>query len=155
MTPCIKMLKKAKVTYTIQQYQHDTTCESYGEEAAQKLGVIQERVFKTLVVQSEDTLFVAVVPVSSKLSLKELAKVVGVKKIAMADAKIVEKSTGYVLGGVSPFGQKKRLVTVVDKSALEYETIFVSAGKRGLDVEISPQIFPKLIPCRFEEIENS
>ena len=154
MTPCIKMLKKAKVTYTIQQYQHDTTCESYGEEAAQKLGVIQERVFKTLVVQSEDTLFVAVVPVSSKLSLKELAKVVGVKKIAMADAKIVEKSTGYVLGGVSPFGQKKRLVTVVDKSALEYETIFVSAGKRGLDVEISPQIFQELLSSKFEEISN-
>ena len=155
MTPCIKMLKKAKVTYTIQQYQHDTTCESYGEEAAQKLGVIQERVFKTLVVQSEDTLFVAVVPVSSKLSLKELAKVVGVKKIAMADAKIVEKSTGYVLGGVSPFGQKKRLVTVVDKSALEYETIFVSAGKRGLDVEINPQVLHQLLLCKFEEISTS
>lgn len=155
MTPCIKMLKKAKVTYTIQQYQHDTTCESYGEEAAQKLGVIQERVFKTLVVQSEDTLFVAVVPVSSKLSLKELAKVVGVKKIAMADAKIVEKSTGYVLGGVSPFGQKKRLVTVVDKSALEYETIFVSAGKRGLDVEISPQVLQTLLSSKFEGISTS
>jgi len=155
MTPCVKMLKKAKVTYTIHQYQHDTTCESYGEEAAQKLGVIQERVFKTLVVQSEDTLFVAVVPVSSKLSLKELAKVVGVKKIAMADAKIVEKSTGYVLGGVSPFGQKKRLVTVVDKSALEYETIFVSAGKRGLDVEINPQVLHQLLLCKFEEISTS
>ena len=152
MTPCIKMLKKAKVTYTIHQYQHDTTCESYGEEAAQKLGVIQERVFKTLVVQSEDTLFVGVVPVSSKLSLKEFAKVLGVKKVMMADAKIVEKSTGYVLGGVSPFGQKKRLVTIVDKSALEYETIFVSAGKRGLDVEISPQIFQELLSSKFKEI---
>ena len=152
MTPCVKMLKKAKVTYTIHQYQHDITCESYGEEAAQKLGVIQERVFKTLVVQSEDTLFVGVVPVSSKLSLKELAKVLGVKKVVMADAKIVEKSTGYVLGGVSPFGQKKRLVTIVDKSALDYETIFVSAGKRGLDVEISPQIFQELLSSKFKEI---
>ncbi len=155
MTACIKMLKKAKVTYNIHQYLHDNTCESYGEEAALKLGVVQERVFKTLVVQSEDALFVGVVPVSSKLSLKGLAKVLGVKKVVMADAKDVEKSTGYVLGGVSPFGQKKCLVTIVDKSALNYDMIFVSAGKRGLDVEINPQVFPKLLSSKFEEIANS
>jgi len=152
MTPCTKILKKAKVNFIIHEYKHDPQCESYGDEAAAKLGVIKQRVFKTLVVKSENSLFVAIVPVSSKLSLKELAKVLGVKKIAMADTKIVEKSTGYVLGGVSPFGQKKRLVTVIDKSVLNYDTIFVSAGKRGLEVEINPLIFSKFLSCKFEEI---
>lgn len=153
MTPCIQLLKKTKTDYTLHQYEHDSSCNSYGEEAAQKLGVMQERVFKTLVVLSDKNEFVVgIVPVSSKLSMKSIAKAVGAKKVAMADAHDVEKITGYVLGGVSPLGQKKRLKTVIDESAKEFETIFVSAGKRGLDVELCAKDLKSLLNAKFEKI---
>lgn len=135
------------------KYEHDDTCTSYGEEAAQKLGVEHNRVFKTLVIVSESTEFiVAIVPVSAKLSLKAAAKAIGAKKTAMADAKDVEKVTGYILGGVSPLGQKKRLKTLIDSSANWYNTIFVSAGKRGLEAELSPKDLQELLDAKFEEI---
>jgi Cys-tRNA(Pro)/Cys-tRNA(Cys) deacylase len=154
MTPCIRLLKTNKTPFTLHQYEHDSTCSSYGEEAAQKLGVVPQRVFKTLVVQSDaKEFFVGIVPVTSQLSLKAMAKVTGAKKIAMADAKDVEKITGYVLGGVSPLGQKKRLKSVIDATALEYESIFVSAGKRGLEVELAPQDLQKLLDAKPEEIK--
>ena len=153
MTPCIRLLKKTKTAYALHQYEHDSTCNSYGEEAAQKLGVIQERVFKTLVALSDKNEFVVgIVPVSAKLSMKSLAKAVGAKKVAMADAHDVEKITGYVLGGVSPLGQKKRLRTVIDESSKNYETIFVSAGKRGLEVELSAKDLQSLLDAKFENI---
>jgi len=120
MTPCIKLLKKTKTTYKIHQYEHDSSCSSYGEEASLKLGVVPQRVFKTLVVQSDTKdFFVGIVPVTSQLSLKAVAKVMSAKKVAMADAHDVEKITGYVLGGVSPLGQKKRLKTILESCLKE------------------------------------
>jgi Cys-tRNA(Pro)/Cys-tRNA(Cys) deacylase len=145
MTPAIKLLKKQKVPHTIHEYKHDSSVHSYGEEAAQKMGVDPKRVFKTLVVQSDKMMAVGIVPVSSTLNLKSMAKALGVKKVAMADPKNVENTTGYILGGVSPLGQKKRLKTLIDESAFEYESIFVSAGKRGLEVEVDPKDLEKLL----------
>ena len=145
MTPAIKLLKKQKIPHTIHEYKHDSNAHSYGEEAAQKMGVDPKRVFKTLVVQSDKMMAVGIVPVTSTLNLKSMAKAQGVKKVAMADPKNVENTTGYILGGVSPLGQKKRLKTVIDESAFEFESIFVSAGKRGLEVEVDPKDLEKLL----------
>lgn len=153
MTPCVKLLKKTKKVYKVHQYEHENSFTSYGKEAAYKLETAQEQVFKTLVVITDiQELCVGIVPVSCKLSLKTMAKVLGVKKVSMADAKDVEKTTGYVLGGVSPLGQKKRLKTVIDVSATKFDTIFVSAGKRGLEVELSPTILQELLSAKFEFI---
>ncbi|QGY40315.1 Cys-tRNA(Pro) deacylase [Pseudodesulfovibrio cashew] len=145
MTPAIKAAKKAKIDFTVREYEHDPAAESYGVEAAEKLGVAPVRVFKTLVADcGGNRLAVAVVPVMQRLDLKLLAKAVGVKKAAMAEVKTVERVTGYVVGGVSPLGQKKRLDTVIDASAEDLETVFVSAGRRGLDIELSPQDLARL-----------
>jgi Cys-tRNA(Pro)/Cys-tRNA(Cys) deacylase len=140
MTPAINVAKKLKINHTLHEYNHDTVAESFGLEAAEKLNVAPERIFKTLVVLLDNhELVVSIIPVPQKLSLKSIAKVMGEKKAAMADKLIVERTTGYVLGGVSPLGQKKRLKTVVDASAIQFETIFVSAGRRGLEIELSPK----------------
>jgi len=153
MTPCVRLLKKTKIEYNIVQYSHDDACDSYGEEAARKLGVVQERVFKTLVIVTDNQEFsVGIVPVCKKLNLKAMAKVLGSKKVAMADARDVEKITGYILGGVSPLGQKKRLKTVIDDSAVHHATIFVSAGKRGLEVELSAQDLQEFLQVKFEDV---
>lgn len=139
MTPAIDTAKKAKISYVVHEYHHDPDAESYGLEAAEKLNTDPARVFKTLVVSDGGKdLTVAVVPVEHQLDLKLLAKAVGAKKMAMADVKLVERTTGYVVGGVSPLGQKKRLRTVIDASAQEFETMFISAGRRGLEIELSP-----------------
>lgn len=139
MTPAINLAKKNKITHLVHEYLHDPASESYGLEAAQKLGVEPECVFKTLVVQLESkTLVVAIIPVAEKLSMKLVAKAASAKKATMADRTDVERSTGYVLGGVSPLGQKKRLMTIIDESAQNKETIFVSAGRRGLEIELNP-----------------
>ncbi|WBF66211.1 Cys-tRNA(Pro) deacylase [Desulfovibrio subterraneus] len=139
MTPAIDTAKKAKISYVVHEYHHDPDAESYGLEAAEKLNTDPARVFKTLVVSDGGKdLTVAVVPVEHQLDLKLLAKAVGAKKMAMADVKLVERTTGYVVGGVSPLGQKKRLRTVIDASAQDFETMFVSAGRRGLEIELSP-----------------
>lgn len=139
MTPGILAAKKAGVPFTVHEYDHDPSAPSFGMEAAEKLGVPPERVFKTLVVRLDGReLAVAVIPVNSMLSMKAAAKAAGAKKAEMAPQADVERSTGYVLGGVSPLGQKKRLRTFIDVSAEGFETIFVSAGKRGLDMEIAP-----------------
>ena len=138
VTPAVESLKNKGTSFKLHEYRHDPSASSYGEEAAEKLGVEFTRVFKTLVVSGEDrSLYVAVIPISGQLNLKAMAKAVGVKKLAMADKKLVEKTTGYVLGGVSPLGQKKPLITVVDETAQDFETIYVSAGKRGLEIEIA------------------
>lgn len=140
MTPSINFAKKNKIHYQVHEYQHDISAESYGNEAADKLKVSTDRIFKTLVVSIDNrTLVVAVVPVSAKLSMKLIAKACAGKKAAMALKADVERSTGYVLGGVSPLGQKKRLKTFIDTSAKQFNTVFVSAGKRGLEIELSPQ----------------
>jgi Cys-tRNA(Pro)/Cys-tRNA(Cys) deacylase len=139
MTPAIAAAKKAKIWFAVHEYEHDPAAESFGKESAEKLETDPARVFKTLVVAvSERDLAVMVVPVLHQLDLKLAAKALGVKKAAMADVKQVERATGYVLGGVSPLGQKKRLPTVVDASAAEHASVFVSGGRRGLDIELAP-----------------
>ena len=145
MTPAINAAKKNKVIYHVHEYAHNATSNSYGDEAAQKLGISTDRVFKTLVVSIDNTaLIVAVLPVSAMLSMKLIAKAYAGKKAAMAVKSDVERSTGYVLGGVSPLGQKKRLKTFLDSSAMHFTTIFVSAGKRGLEIELKPQDLQQL-----------
>jgi len=141
MTPAIKTLEKAKASFRIHEYSHDPAAESYGLEAAEKLGVEDTRVFKTLVVMLDAKDYaVAVIPVAQMLSMKQIAKAGGAKKAAMADKVAVERITGYVLGGVSPLGQKKRLKTFIDDSAKTFPSIFVSAGRRGLEVELSAEL---------------
>ena len=153
MTPCINIAKQAKVSYKVHEYPHDPSIESYGSEAAKKLGVPKERVFKTLVVKlGTKDLAVGVVPVPSMLNMKLIAKAIGAKKASMAESSDVERSTGYLLGGVSPLGQKKRLKTIIDSSAKKYPTIFVSAGRRGLEIELKPIDLEKLTNGMFAEI---
>jgi Cys-tRNA(Pro)/Cys-tRNA(Cys) deacylase len=150
MTPGINVAKKNKVPYKIHEYNHDDGAESYGLEAAEKLGVSEERVFKTLVVSLDSkALAVAVIPVSSMLSMKLIAKAAGAKKAVMADKLSVQRSTGYVLGGVSPLGQKKRLKTIIDSSANNFSTVYVSAGRRGMDIELCPDDLAKLTSAIF------
>ncbi|SDW75606.1 Cys-tRNA(Pro) deacylase [Marinobacter mobilis] len=145
MTPGINSARKAKITHTIHEYSHDPASESYGTEAAEKMGVDPNRVFKTLVVTVDGReLAVGVVPVSAMLSMKRIAKAAGAKKAAMADPAEVQRATGYVLGGVSPLGQKKRLKTFIDQSASHFDTLFVSAGRRGLEIELTPADLQKL-----------
>lgn len=153
MTPGINAARKAKIAYRVHEYVHDPSSDSYGLEAAEKLGVPGARVFKTLVVSLDDrSLAVGVVPVSSMLSMKLMAKAAGAKKASMAVRSDVERSTGYVLGGVSPLGQKKRLKTIVDASAGNHGTIYVSAGRRGLEIELNPNDLVRLVNGIFAEI---
>ncbi|PKG39989.1 Cys-tRNA(Pro) deacylase [Psychromonas sp. Urea-02u-13] len=137
MTPATKLLKKQKIAFTLHEYIHDKNSASYGLEAVEKLGISSEWVFKTLVVALDNgELVVAILPVAEKLSMKLVAKTFSAKKVQMADKEDVLRSTGYVMGGVSPLGQKKRLKTVINSSAFDVENIFVSAGKRGLEVQL-------------------
>lgn len=153
MTPAINTAKKAKIPYTVHSYQHDQAAASYGLEAAEKLGVDPNRVFKTLVTALDgQTLAVAVVPVATTLNLKLLAKAAGAKRAEMADKAMVERVTGYVLGGVSPLGQKKRLKTIIDSTAEPLPTVLVSAGRRGLEIELQPRDLAKLTGAIFAAI---
>jgi Cys-tRNA(Pro)/Cys-tRNA(Cys) deacylase len=155
MTPAINVAKKKKIFHKVHQYSHDPTHDSYGREAAEKLGIAEERVYKTLIVQLDpQNLAVAVIPVSAMLNMKLIARATGAKKVAMAPKTLVEKTTGYVLGGVSPLGQKKRLSTVIDKSAKDFPTIFVSGGRRGLDIELNPDDLATLTAATFAEITS-
>ncbi len=153
MTPAIRLAKQLKINYQIHQYEHDPNVESYGLEASEKLGIACEKVFKTLVVSDEkNQLAVAIIPVDKRLNLKKMAKVIGSKKATMAEQKIVERTTGYVLGGVSPLGQKKRLPTVIHQSGENQATILVSAGKRGLDIELAPSDLAEILSAKFADI---
>ena len=153
MTPAVNLLQKAKVPHQLHSYDHDPGAAAYGEEAADKLGVPHDRLFKTLVALADSSrMVVAVVPVSTQLDLKRLARAVKAKKTKMADKKDVERVTGYLLGGVSPLGQKKRLPTIVDASALNFKTIYVSAGRRGLQVELAPQDLASLTAAGMSQI---
>jgi len=155
MTPAVNILKKAKIVHRVHTYMHDPKSRAYGEEAAERLNISHDRLFKTLIVSVDDKQFVtALVPVSKQLDLKELVTATQSKKAKMAEKKDVERLTGYVLGGVSPLGQKKKLATVMDISALNFETIFVSAGRRGLQIEISPQILALLTQAVYFEISR-
>jgi Cys-tRNA(Pro)/Cys-tRNA(Cys) deacylase len=150
MTPAVALVKRAGIEFKTHQYSHDPQHPSYGEEAAEKLGIDPSRVFKTLVISLDGSqLGVAVVPVTKKLNLKSAAKALGAKRAAMADAKEVERSTGYVLGGVSPLGQKRRLATLIDDSARGFDTLFVSAGRRGLEIELAAEDLLRLLEASY------
>lgn len=139
MTPAVEAARRAGVPFQVHEYRHDPAASSYGLEAAEALDVEPERVFKTLVAAVDGVgLVVGVVPVAGSLDLKALAAAVGGKKASMAEAAEAERATGYVVGGISPLGQKKRLRAVLDASALSFETVFVSAGRRGLEIEVAP-----------------
>ncbi len=139
MTPAINLARKHNIPHQIHDYAHDPGHPSYGQEAADKLGVDAQRVFKTLVAKLDRRqLVVAVIPVSEQLNLKQLASAAAAKKAEMADKAEVQRVTGYVLGGVSPLGQKRLLATYIDQSASGFATIYVSAGRRGLEIELAP-----------------
>jgi Cys-tRNA(Pro)/Cys-tRNA(Cys) deacylase len=140
-TPAMVMLERSGIEFAVHAFDHDLVDAEelgYGRAAAHALGVDESRVFKTLLAQSEKSAVVAIVPVSSQLSLKALAQVLGVKRCEMVPANDAQRITGYVVGGISPFGQKKKLLTVVDESAIDLSTMFVSGGRRGLDIEVAP-----------------
>lgn len=138
-TPATVALAAASVTFTAHPYEHDPRAASFGLEAAEALGVAPERVFKTLLADADGELIVAVVPVSGQLDLKALARAVGASKAQMADPVAAQRATGYVVGGISPLGQRRAHRTVVDETAATMETVFVSGGRRGLDLELAPE----------------
>ncbi|MDJ0880389.1 MAG: Cys-tRNA(Pro) deacylase [Gammaproteobacteria bacterium] len=138
MTPAIKLLTRSKIDFKVHQYAHDPNHVSFGLEAAEKLAVPAGQVFKTLIAILENkTLVAALVPVNKKLNLKQLARSLNSKKASMAEVSEVQRATGYMPGGVSPLAQKKSLPTIIDNSAWHYDTIFVSAGRRGLEIELT------------------
>jgi Cys-tRNA(Pro)/Cys-tRNA(Cys) deacylase len=153
VTPAIDLASKHNVVFTVHQYQHDPSVESYGDEAAANLGFDPNRVFKTLVVElNTGELAVGIVPVSGSLNLKTIAAATQAKKAVMADKLKVQRTTGYVLGGVSPIGQRKQLTTIIDSSANNFDSILVSAGKRGLDIELSARDLASLCKAIFAPI---
>lgn len=137
-TPAVVALDRAGIAYTLHHYDHDPTAESYGDEAARVLGIEPQRVVKTLMATTGPELVVGIVPVVATLDLKALAGAVGAKRASMADPADAERATGYVLGGISPLGQKRRHTTVIDDSVERWPTIFCSGGRRGLEIEIAP-----------------
>ncbi|MGA8851475.1 MAG: Cys-tRNA(Pro) deacylase [Aeromicrobium sp.] len=139
-TPAYAALARADVRFTPHAYQHDPRAASFGTEAADALGVEPRRVFKTLLVDLDGSLVVGVVPVSGSLDLKAVASALGGKRAQMANPQAAQRATGYVIGGISPFGQRHHHRTVVDASAEQHPTVFVSAGRRGLEVEVTPQV---------------
>jgi Cys-tRNA(Pro)/Cys-tRNA(Cys) deacylase len=152
VTPAVEAAKAAGVPYTVVQYEHDPTAESYGLEAAEVLGVEPERVFKTLVAKVDGRLAVGIVPVAMRLDLKALATALGARKAEMADPAEAQRATGYVVGGISPLGQKRRLATVLDASAMSQETVYVSAGRRGVEIVLAPADLVRLAGATVAEI---
>jgi Cys-tRNA(Pro)/Cys-tRNA(Cys) deacylase len=155
VTPAVNQLQRARIAHTLHPYHHAPGTRAYGEEAVAALKVDADRVFKTLVVAlppRPDHLVVAVIPVPRQLDLKALAQACDAKKAEMADPKVAEKITGYLAGGISPLGQRKRLPTFLEKTALKHPTIYVSAGRRGLQVELAPQDLMTLLQAATADI---
>jgi Cys-tRNA(Pro)/Cys-tRNA(Cys) deacylase len=153
MTPAIKLLEKRGIAHTVHEYEHDPRAEAFGMEAAEKLGIDPARVFKTLVAKTSDgKLALGIIPVAERLNLKSIAKAVRARKADMADPAEAERATGYVVGGISPLGGKKRLATVIDQTAQDAGTILVSGGKRGVDIELSPTDLADLTAATFASI---
>ncbi len=155
MTPAINLLVNKRIPHVIHEYSHDPSNESYADEAAIALGVENSIIFKTLVVQLDNKeLAVGVIPISNSLSVKAIARTLGSKKAMMANKNDVTRSTGYILGGVSPLAQKKPLKTVIDISADEHTYIYISGGKRGLEIELSPTDLASLCSATFADIKQ-
>ena len=149
MTPAVAAAERAGIAFVLHEYAHDDGA-AYGEEAAAKLGVDPARVFKTLVVDRDGELTVAIVPVAAQLDLRALGK-----RASLARRDAAERATGYVLGGISPLGQRKRLPTLLDESALAFETIHVSGGRRGLELELAPGDLLALTGGRAQRLASS
>ncbi len=151
-TPATALLARRKIDHKLHSYTHDPRHDSYGLEAAEALGVPAERVFKTLLAEVDGALVVGIVPVTAQLDLKALAAAVGGKRAKMADVAAAERATGYVAGGISPLGQRKRLPTVLDNSAAGFDTLFCSAGRRGLEMELAPADLTRLLNAKLAPI---
>jgi len=151
-TPATLALQRAGIEFTARTYSHDPRAAAYGLEAAEKLGVDASRVYKTLLVMVDGALAVGIVPVARQLDLKALAAAVGGKRAEMADPSLAERKTGYVVGGISPIGQKTASPTVLDESAILCETILVSGGRRGLDLELAPDDLLRVTRGRYAPI---
>ena len=154
-TPATALLTKAGIAHTLHRYEHDPRAEAYGEEAAAALGVAPTQLFKTLIASVDGRLACGVVPVSARLDLKAFAAAVGGKRAELADPAAAARATGYVVGGISPIGQKQRLRVVVDASAEAFDTVFVSAGRRGLQVRLSPGDLARAASATFAPIATA
>ena len=152
MTPAIRLLKKQKIAHSVHEYDHDPNNTNFGLEASEKLGLSPDTVFKTLLVTDGKAYFVAILPVCHLLNLKKMANAVGVKKLVMANPSDAERLTGYIVGGISPIGQKKRLKTVIHSSAQNLDKMYVSGGKRGLDIGIAPDELVGVLTAQFCDI---
>ena len=154
-TPATAVLTAAGVPFVLHPYTHDPSSASYGTEAAEALGIDPARVFKTLMATVDGRLAVAVVPVSGQLDLKALARALGGSRAAMAEVTAAERATGYVAGGISPVGQRRSHPTVLDSTALDHPSVFVSAGRRGLDLEIAPADLVRITEAITERVGRS
>jgi Cys-tRNA(Pro)/Cys-tRNA(Cys) deacylase len=152
MTPAVVQLESAGVAFSVHEYVRGESLREFGDEAAEKLGLDPDEVFKTLLVTADGWQAVAIVPVSGKLSLKSVGKALGAKHVEMCDPAVAERITGYVRGGISPFGQKKRLPTVIDETATLFEKVYVSGGKRGLDIGIAPDDLIRVLDAKVADI---
>jgi len=156
VTPAIDAAKVAKIKFQVHRYEHEAGA-AYGLEAAQKLNLSPAQVFKTLMLETDkgaNALSVAIIPVAAQLDLKAAAKALKQKRVAMADPKIAQRLTGYLLGGISPLGQKRQFPTLIDASAQSLEAVFVSAGRRGLEIELAPAQLAQLTGAQFADISS-